>query len=313
MLDLPHLLAQTCVGQLDPRSLSVVRLETTRQLFLVFGETSSHPAFVVQFGEEEPLTRLHRVLTLLYPHAPDMIPESLFCGPANAGGFMHVQSGLRGLPWFRIRDRFHDPAEWRRLRGRAIAALGRLHSAIGLVPEWRSTVNPADHLRRSIDQLRTHERNLPAPVESVLTSAVANLEPLAPVQWQWQHGDFCMNNVIVDDAGIGVIDFEEFGKTAVPLHDEFGLALSLYQLGRDARPSALQELVDACLAPTVARYPALSAHVEALFLEHLVHGINECDLRPNRLVQRRWLWEMLQRYVACPSIVFPSRQPTAAA
>src|SRR3954462_2356117 len=58
------------------------------------------------------------------------------------------------------------------------------------------------------------------------------LEALAGLPCFWQHGDFCLNNVLVSPARLSIIDFEEFGGPSMPLHDEIGLALSTNALAR---------------------------------------------------------------------------------
>ena len=52
-----------------------------------------------------------------------------------------------------------------------------------------------------------------------------------------------LNNLLVSETAVSVIDFDEFGGTLVPLHDAFGLALSVPLSQSDSCPLSFAECV----------------------------------------------------------------------
>ena len=125
---------------------------------------------------------------------------------------------------------------------RAVAAMLRLHAATRDVPAWSGPVLAGAELRR---QARLCSRDAAVLSDRVLHRVREwsyELDAAGPMPSCWQHGDFSLNNLLVSEAAVSVIDFDEFGGTLVPLHDAFGLALSVPLSQREAarcrRPTA---------------------------------------------------------------------------
>jgi len=299
---LPDLLATILPERFAGAAMSVVRVQTTRPLFLVFLPGGSHPACVVQVGDRVALQRLHSTLTTLHGRLPDLIPASFACVPLSGDTCVHVQEGLAGTTWFRIRDRLHGKADWSSLTERASIALRRLHTATRASAEWRCSVSPAALLRAQWRVCVSRHPVLAARVAPLVALSAEAFEPLGDVPWFWQHGDFCVNNLLVTRDRAAIIDFEEFGQTAMPLHDEFGLALSLHAFNAtgDHGMADLAAVIHRCIRPTVARHPWMSAHLIGLFLHHLVWRINQCADRPGRAAACRQLVDLLNTFADAP-------------
>jgi hypothetical protein len=299
---IPDLLASLLPERFGGAAMSVVRVQTTRPLFLVFLPGGSHPACVVQVGDRAALQRLHSTLTTLHHRLPDLIPASLACASLPDDTSVHVQAGLPGTTWFRIRDRLDGAADWSSLTDRASVALRRLHAATRASAEWRCSVSPASVLRSQWRACAARHPALTARVAPLVDVSAESFEQLGEVPWFWQHGDFCVNNLLVTRDQVAIIDFEEFGQTAMPLHDEFGLALSLraFNATGDHGMADLATVIRRCIRPTVARHQWIAAHLTGLFLHHLVWRINQCADRPGRAAACGDLVDLLNTFACAP-------------
>jgi aminoglycoside phosphotransferase (APT) family kinase protein len=293
IMNIADLIATLVPGSARASALSMVRIETTRPVFLVFSGDASKPDYVVHVGPAADARRIHEALVALHPLVGDLVPEPLAVTPWHAGQHLQIERGVSGLPWFTIASRFNTASDRLALRVRALAALQQLQLAFESVPGWRQSVCPADELGRQAQACDDRGIALPVPVRRHIDKAVAQLQALSYVTWPWQHGDFCLNNLLVQPASIAIIDFEEFATTAVPLHDEFGLALSVHDLVPIAGRT-LADDVQQCIASTLAGHPDLRPFTDMLFLHHLLWRINFCD-QPNRRAIQRQLLSQLER------------------
>jgi len=296
---LPRFVSLLAPTLLQNQPISVVRIETTRPVFLVFGSDPSQPAYVAHIGPREPLERLHAILSRLHGIVPDLVPASLAAVDWGTGQFLHVQTGLPGTPWFRLRERLRTDGDWAQFEARAMRILDRLHAAILEVPEWRCRVHVSAELNAQIAQLVARDPEIGRGLIQPLSKEMEKLAALGSVESVWQHGDFCLNNLLVGDASLGIIDFEEFGETAVPLHDEISLGLSLHEFSSRADDwDHAWRHVRRCAEPTVLANPALSSYMDGLFVHHLVWRINRASERPTRAVIRARLVAMLRAFIA---------------
>lgn len=262
--------------------LSVAEVHTTQRVYLVFGSTTDRPEWVVQFGAWEELTKVDAALRGLHPSLPDLVAESVAFTPWRGETWVHIQRGLPGLPWFRLSSAVGGVREWLALRARASEALSRFQAAVGAVSAWTGQLSLGRELQ---DQLEWYQSTgVPDPeVISRAEKAVRTLSGLGLVRSQWQHGDFCFNNMLVSPDRLGLIDFEEFGQTSVPLHDEFSLAFSTHDFVQ-SHPGAppLGALLRDCFDSGRRRWKFDSVSLEALLLHHLFWRLRHCDARPKR-------------------------------
>src|ERR671912_1227926 len=104
LIDVVPVVRQLVPGLLRHSKPSVACVLTTHQKYLVFDADASHPACVVEIGDEKRLRRIDRILTSLHARCPREVPQSLACASWGPGTVVHIQEGLPGLPWFRLFD-----------------------------------------------------------------------------------------------------------------------------------------------------------------------------------------------------------------
>lgn len=297
VIDIPHLVRELIPLTRSIEGMSVACVHTTRPKYLVFAADPQRPAFVVQFGPGAQMARTHHALLRLHARLPDVVAESLVCAEINGGDCVHIQTGLAGLPWFRVADICASRADWMALLERSLTVLMRLHVAVADSPEWTCDVNPGHELRERLQA--TREPGLRAGAEPIARWLSA-LDRLGPVRGAWQHGDFSVNNLLIADSEIGVIDFDEFGDTSMPLHDEMGLALSFPLSQHGLCPLSIKECLHRCLAPALARGRVAADAVPGLFLHHLLWRIERCEDYPARAGLRATLRRYLHRLLDQP-------------
>jgi hypothetical protein len=275
----------------EPISVACVRATTEK--YLVFGRDAASPAAVVQFGHRAELERLHHVLRCLHARVPHLVPDSLACMPIEPERWIHVQTGAPGRPWFQLARACRTPRDWSRLLERSAAALTELHRATSEIPGWVEVVKPADALDDVLRQVRLLGVTVPADLPARASAAASRLDGWS-LTAPWQHGDFSLNNLLVSDTGVTIIDFEEFGWTAMPLHDQFGLALWVPL----AHPQGGARLAEEAWRVVVESHPFVRSvdpgRLDALLLHHVLWRIVEATRRPGRSVLRERLLEMLQ-------------------
>jgi hypothetical protein len=305
MLDVPCL-----VRDLVPRApsigeMTVACVHTTRPKYLVFAGHAQRPAYVVQFGRGEDLQRTHRALLRLHARVGHAVPESLVCTSLGDGGYVHIQAGLAGLPWFRVADRCRDRTDWLDLLRRSLAVLARLQAGIAGVPEWTGAVHPGRELRERV-----------AASSEVHAAGLARaarwadaLERLGQVPGACRHGDFSVNNLLIGDSEIGIIDFDEFGETMMPLHDEIGLALSLPLSQHGICPLSVRECLRVCLEHAVARGAADPGSLPGLVLHHLLWRIDRCRAWPTRAAVQATLTRYVSELIADPASILGQELP----
>lgn len=287
-------------------SISVVRIETTRPVFLLFGSDWNRPVCVAQIGSHTYLETIRLVLSTLHNRIPDLVPASLACVSWRGEQYVHIQEGLPGMPWFRLRETLHGEGQWTRLEQKARRGLERFHAAIAETPDWRCRVVPGTALRHQVRLLAAQDSRLLPRTTRALDKAAETMDSLGEIEWFWQHGDFCLNNLLVTPSGVGIVDFDEFGATSVPLHDEIGLGLSVYQLSSHQEDWGMAgRHVLACVDPTLRRHPELSPSLPGLFLHYLVWRVNQGFGRPRREAACAGLRTIIDAFAEEPARFFP--------
>ena len=279
---------------------SVACVYTTRPKYLVFDESPEQPACVVEFGETERLAAVEKVLGELSPRLPRTVPASLRCAHWEAGTSVHVQQGLPGTPWFRVSDDLDTPSKWLSLLERASVTLASLHAAIRNVPSWSGLVYPGMELRRQAMLSQFRGVSLSPHVLEAIEHWAAETDREGPMRSCCQHGDFSLNNLLVSPQSMAVIDFDEFGRTRVPLHDVFGLALSMRLSQGDRCPLTLEQCITRCVRWTLGEQDAPIRALPALLMHHLVWRVNQCDGLERREPLRRVLLGWTDELAAKP-------------
>jgi hypothetical protein len=247
------------------------------------------------------MEREHHALALLHPVLPDLVAAPLACAAWQGDLWVQVQSGLSGLPWFRLTDRVRSAPEWNSLGRRALAALARFHRVVRGVGEWTGLVQPGMELRRQATICEMHDTSLSARARDCIGAAAEQLDDLGTRRHFWQHGDYCLNNLLVSRSGLAIIDFEEFGGTLMPWHDEIGLALSVNDLSSRGAPS-LAVALGALPMPEHPDWPRPSTGCwfRGFVLHHLLWRINQAAARPARARMQSSLSAAIEQLAAEP-------------
>ena len=297
MFDIVPLVERMVPGLLKSGRASVACVCTTRPKYLVFDGDPARPACVVECGDETRLRKTDRILSALAAAMPrGSVARSLCCAPWRDGLWVHVQEGLGGTPWFRLADEISSREAWEACIGRAADVMLRFHAAVRGERAWTGSVLIGTELNRQASECLINATPLDTRVYRFAAEWSEALDALGPVQTCWQHGDFSLNNLLVSPQSVAIIDFEEFGLTLAPLHDAFGLALSV-TLSQEARcPLSLAECIKLSVEPGLAGAGIAQEYLPALLMQHLLWRINQChgvDRRARlRDILIRWAGEL---------------------
>src|SRR5262249_52480093 len=121
-----------------------------------------------------------------------------------------------------------------------------------------------------------------------------------PLAACWQHGDFSLNNLLVASDSVAIIDFEEFGGTSAPLHDAFGLALSVTLSQGNDCTLPLQECIRACVNTAVADEAVAPGCIRAPLLHPVIWRVNHCPGLPRRAPLRQPLLKWIEQLAVVP-------------
>jgi hypothetical protein len=105
----------------------------------------------------------------------------------------------------------------------------------------------------------------------------------------------------VSDTAVSVIDFDEFGGTLVPLHDAFGLALSVRLSQSDHCPLSFADCIAQCVEPARQDEQVDTAYLPGLLMHHLLWRINQCHGLERRAPLKRTLLGWVVELAETPS------------
>jgi aminoglycoside phosphotransferase (APT) family kinase protein len=300
ILRVADILHDALPGRFDPARLSVAALSATHPKFLVFDRDRSRPACVVEIGTVPQMRRHHEVLLGLHARIPGIVPEPLACTQWDLGSAVCIQGGLPGLPWFALRREYRTSRQWQTLLEHAMRSLGQFQRAVSGARDWTATICPGDALRaQARAAVDAGLMSDPAVISFVLRRA-ERLDDLGAMESHWQHGDFSLNNLLVSPQSAGIIDFDEFGETCMPLHDEFGLALSMRLSQDGACGLSWSACLEACVRDAAERAGYDRLTVEGLLLHHLLWRVRRSLASPARKALRSSLVAILDGFARNP-------------
>jgi len=304
MLEIVPLVRHLLPGLLQSGRPTVACIRTTRPKYLVFDSDVTRPACVVDFGPADRLLRVNQLLSELHHRVAGGVPRSLCCSPWQDKMYVHIQEGLPGVPWFRVSDGLTTDAAWWRLLGRAVTAMLRLHTAVSEVPAWTGCVNVQAELAQQVRLLELRHISLSALARRRVEEWGEVFASSDSRPGIWQHGDFSLNNLLVATESLAVIDFDEFGSTLMPLHDAFGLALSLPLSQEERCPLSRIDCVRACVEQNLTDGTIAVEHLPGLLMHHLLLRINQCHGLERRAALRRILLDWVENLVCTPETFF---------
>jgi len=291
----------------EQTNLSIACVSTTNPVYLVFQEYSTHPALVVRMANSEGVRKTHGITEQLFEQVGNLIPKPIALSHFGDQSFA-VQEGAKGTPWFQLCQNISTVDQWDELRARALDALSQLQKGSSAIQEWQTKFSPGEELRDCFEKCTDTKIILPSGIEKQVATMSDNLDKLGEITSFPQHGDYCLNNLIIDNETINVIDFEDFGMTSMPLHDEFSLALSMYALAPSSINTTLLHELTTCTIQRVDIVGINKTMVPSLFLYHLLLRLGEWSLSPQRKRHRAWLLSILETFVEDPFSFFNSKK-----
>jgi hypothetical protein len=274
--------------------LSVICIRTTEPKFLVFGQDRERPICVVQFGLKQKMESLNKIVSRIYAKDHDLVAQPLAFSPWRGDIHVLIQAGLPGRPRYRHKDHFTSQNDRLRVTSLATEALIRLHNAIKSFPDWTTRIRPSDQLRAQAEICLKNKSSVPLSEKARhgIRMLTDHLEELGELDSFGQHGDFCVDNLLMDRFSVAVIDFEEFGRTAMPLHDLMGLELSLIGMWKHKKlaPSPGEFHKSGCLNRGFT-----PGQLSGLYVHHLLFRINQCLARPTRAEIKSELLAMVEK------------------
>jgi hypothetical protein len=278
---------------------SFVCVAAAHPIFMVFGHSPTHPEYVVQFGPAA-VVKMHRNHSRLYRAAASKwLPRPVLCESAGESLWCSVITGLAGDPWFTLARRVRTSDQWLQLKERCYELLREFQSTVGSIPEWGGSLDLAAEFEATLRGCATLPQINFERLSSIAATHIDALRPLGTVAAQYEHGDFCLNNVIVGKQ-LHLLDFEHLGWTRMPLHDEFSLTDSLCMWAPDGKDIEMQQLNDECVAN--GRYAGAfdQQQIRALYLHCLLWQIREFAWATNRVERYAQLAERLEQFMDAP-------------
>jgi hypothetical protein len=303
ILDLPRLVARHCdVPDATARNLQAAYIRTTSPTFLIFAPHQQHPLFVVKVEDRAALERAHTVAARLYQLLPNATAKPFGVFPLADAAAMSVQNGLPGLPWFRLGDHLRTTGDWIAFRDRCIVQLREFQQAVAAEPSW---VVPAARFDEALDALATGSREWIEPlgdgVQRLIDESTRTLAALGPIRAQWQHGDFVVNNLLVDTHRLGIVDLHDFGKWHAPMLDSSALACSINFHARSHVPwhHVSIDLAASAAEPGAAAFSARER--ASFFVFYLLSAITDTLQLDSRAAIRLTYLDLLRDVAADPA------------
>lgn len=300
MLEIESLIRKVAGRLLATEKISIACISTTNPVYLAFSGQSETPCFVVRPANSKSSKANHEVSLRLHQVNKALVPETIGLYEQN-GTLYSVQRGAGGKPWFQLPRNVDTQEKWMTVRTRAIETLRQFHTGVASVPEWTTPVNLGDALRSAYQGFIETDNETAYPLRAFADSMADELDQLGAWDGIFQHGDFSLNNLLFEENKISVIDLEDFGITAIPLYDEFTLALSLNTLAPKRVNSSLANELTACTQSMKHQYSLSGKTIQALFLCHLLVRLGAWSSAEKRQPYRQKLLHLLKQYTNNPS------------
>ena len=154
-------------------------------------------------------------------------------------------------------------------------------------------------LRRCMQACIVSGTELSSQVQQQVKLLSKQLDSMGAIEVHCQHGDFCLNNLLVESDQLHIINFEDFGITSMPLHDEIALALSMFSNAPANVSTTLQHEIYCCIEKTQYR-----SILPGLFMHHLLLRLGQWSQGSRRRHYRSWLMSLLQDFAQAPNSYF---------
>lgn len=275
---------------------SVACINTTRPIYLVFGENSEHPLYVIRKIDDERGLKSSQVDRSIHQLAGNLVPAPLGIYEFN-GATYDIQCGVSGYPWFQLKARVQSDEARSQIENRMWQSLDDFHTAVGAAQtDGAVMIEPHVELQKALSAYRSTGEKFTDRLQTLTEEASQELfysPNCSPVP---QHGDFCLNNLIIDKVHITVIDFEDFEITKMPLYDAFTLALTLPSFDNTPE-NAAQLFTHPAIINAASLYGVPEKAIRWHFLHHLLLRLGPWSAGEKRGRYRAWLHKVLDKFV----------------
>ncbi|MBY6070312.1 aminoglycoside phosphotransferase family protein [Marinobacter salsuginis] len=296
MLFIKNLITDAGLAEYPLSKISMACISTSRAIYLVFNDKRDHPTFVIRKLSNDRDFQAHQSHVYLYSLVGSLVPKSLGVYE-YAGANYDIQQGVKGSPWFQIGSKLSTQNSRARLETRLWETLKEFHSAIAADAAIKSSLRPHEELHQVYLQYKRIKQKVAPELEKLVELAVNDLSKTSNILPISQHGDFCLNNVIIDMPNITVIDFEDFGITQMPLYDHFTLALSLPSSSPEPK-TAISVFNTAKIADAARELGIPENAIKWHFLHHILLRLGPWSFIEKRAPYRTWLEKLLVQFVA---------------
>ncbi|MEM7504677.1 MAG: hypothetical protein AAF417_21765 [Pseudomonadota bacterium] len=211
---------------LPDEQLSYVCLRTNTPKYLILGASAEYPCAVAEFGQSD-LKRTFDNATALHEVLPTLVPKPIVAEPAGADDWWTITSGAPGYPWFALHSLVRNADDWLKLFDRCHKVLSTFQAAVQQVDTWCGEVSPGDEIASQYRVCRERGIIRSDEHDKVIDEMVEVWTEHETITGYAQHGDFCLNNLVIDKHSTMLIDYEHFDRTRMPLQDELLLVHSL--------------------------------------------------------------------------------------
>jgi hypothetical protein len=285
-------------GLLDEKSiyLSIACISTSRPIYLIFGQKFKHPIYVIRKINDPHALYFNNIHKRLYQLVGNLVPEPV--GIYKYDGEQYdVQRGVKGAPWFQIKSRFHTKEARTGLEQRMWQTLRTFQTGICAESvKITNNLQPHEEMRKAYSEYQDTGEIVSSKLKSLVELAISELSISPDCQSISQHGDFCLNNLIIEKNHITVIDFEDFSITEMPMYDHFTLALSLPSCGTDL-DSAAKVLSQPNIIAAAHSLGIPENIVPWHFLHHILLRLGPWSIGEKRAAYRVWLKQVLEGFV----------------
>lgn len=295
MLFIKQLIIATGYSENPLSELSMACISTSRPIYLVFNDKHDHPTFVIRELSSHREFQAHQVHCYLYHLVGSLVPRPL--GLCNYAGHTYdIQQGVKGSPWFQIKSKFCTEDSRARLERRLWQTLSDFQSAITADSANETSLRPHEELRQVFEQHKETEQQSDTELDTLVEFAINQLSTMPNCRPSSQHGDFCLNNVIIDKSHVTVIDFEDFAITKMPLYDHFTLALSLPSCSPEAH-KAVEVISTVQIIDAAKKLGIPLGAIKWHFLHHILLRLGPWSTGEKRSRYRAWLKQLLRHFI----------------
>lgn len=293
MLFIKRLLSTTNLVENPRKNYSIACISTSRPVYLVFGAEPDCPKYVIRKLTNDHERQAHRTHVYLYSLVGNLVPKPIgIC--EYLGDKYDIQEGVKGIPWFQIKSKYGSENALCDIELRLWCTLKNFQSSVDSESSINTSFQPHEELSKVYGQYKTIEKEVNPDLEKLVETATEELSKMSSCAQISQHGDFCLNNVIVDTSHITVIDFEDFGITKMPLYDHFTLALSLSNSPDPEQ--AVKVLTEARVVEAAAQLGIPRIAIRWHFLHHILLRLGPWSAGEKRVQYRAWLKQVLDNY-----------------